>query len=430
MKRAWRCGVSLSAILLLATAVSTTRADEPTTVAKQDDIAAQIKVLIDGNPLQRRDAKAKLQELGKEAVEPLAKEAAEAKPVVMYECFDVLARLLASENEAASTAAKAALDKLSESENRSVALRAKSAIRIKEILGRRQAAMAAIPALPAQGPMKLNSNENGRTIELERAADGSFSGKIKEPVNGEEKTTDIKAADAKELEQKFPEAHKALQKHEEQVRKAQQNALRAANPFGGVLNANVQINGGAIGQRTSVKIVNGDRTIEVQNGDEKVEIRDKNGKEIELKHTRPVDGKAKTDEYKGADLDDLKKKHPEAAKLYEKYAPGNGIGGGAAAQIQIQAGPGGFRAINGGLRLTPTDLGPIQAGPRTIRAELDDRKIEITDEDGRKIRVKITKTLDGKDASEEFSADDLKELKAEHPDAAKLYEKFTGSKAE
>jgi hypothetical protein len=279
--------------------------------------------------------------------------------------------------------------------------------------------------------MKLSSNENGRAIELERAADGSFSGKIKESVNGEEKSTDIKAADAKELEQKFPEAHQALQKHEEQVRNAQQNAQRAANPFGGgAFNANVRINGVVGGQRTSIKIVNGDRTIEVQNGDEKIEIRDKNGKEIELKHTRTVDGKAKTDEYKGADLDDLRKKHPEAAKLYEKYAPGNGIVGGAAAQIQIQAVPGGFRAANGGLRLTPTELGPTSPGPRTIRAELDDRKVEITDDDGGKIRVKITRTVDGKETAEEFSADDLKELKAKHPDIAKLYEKYTGTKAE
>ncbi len=424
MKRAWQYGVCLSAILWLAVTASSTRADEPA-AAKQDEAAQQIKALIDGDAFQRRDATTKLLQLGKEAVEPLAKEAAEAKPAAMYHCFDVLARLLASENEATSNAAKAALDKLTESENKSVALRAKSVIRLKEILGRRQAAIAAGPAVPApaRGPMKLSSNENGRTIELERAADGSFSGKIKEPVNGEEKTTDIKAADAKELEQKFPEAHKALQQHEERIRNAQQ----LANPFGGAFNA---ING-VVNKSVRVNVLNGgDRTIEVQSGDEKIEIRDKNGKEIELKHTRPVDGKAKTDEYKAADLDDLKKKHPEAAKLYEKYAQGNGIAGGAAAQIQIQAIPGGFRAINGGVRLTPTDLGPISPGPRTIRAELDDRKIEITDEDGRKIRVKVTKAVDGKETSEEFSADDLKELKAEHPDAAKLYEKYTGSKAE
>ena len=423
MKRAWQCDVCLAAMFLLATAASAVRADEPAE-AKQDLAAQHIKTFVEGNSLQRRDATAKLLELGKEAVEPLAKEAAEGKPASMYHCLDVLARLHASENEATSNAAKTALDKLTESEDKWLALRAKSAIRLKEFLGRHQAALAAVAAQRAQGPIKLSSNENGRAIELERAADGSFSGKIKETVNGEEKTTDIKAADAKELEQKFPEANKALQKHEEKMR----NARQQANPFGGgAFNANVQVNGGA-NQRVQIRIINGDRTIEVQTGDEKIEIRDKNGKEIELKHTRPVDGKAKTDEYKAADLDDLKQKHPDAAKLYEKYAPGNGLAGGVAAQIQIQAGPGGFRA--GQLRLTPTEFGPTLPGPRTIRAQLDDRKVEITDDDGRKIRVTITRTIDGKETTETFSADDLKELKAEQPDVAKLYEKYTGSKAE
>jgi len=429
MKRAWPCEVCLAAMLLLAVTVSAARADEPA-AAKQDEAAQQIKTLVEGDAFQRRDATGKLLQLGKEAVEPLAKEAAEAKPAAMFHCFDVLARLLASENEATSNAAKAALDKLSESESKSVALRAKSVIRLKEILGRRQAAIAAVPALPAQGPMKLSNNENGRFIELERAADGSFSGKIKQQVDGVEKVTDIEVGNDRELEQKFPEAYKALKRREEQIRKEQQ---QQANPFGfggGALNVNVQIINGGVNERIQTKIVNGVRTIEVQRGDEKIEIRDKNGKEIELKHTRPVDGKAKIDEYKAADLDDLKKKHPEAAKLYEKYAPGNGIAGGAAAQIQIQAVPGGFRAINGGLRLTPTELGPALPGPRTIRAELDDRKIEITDDDGRKIRVKITKTIDGKETVEEFSSDELKGLKAEHPDAAKLYERYTGFKAE
>ncbi|MEK6260690.1 MAG: hypothetical protein AABP62_18985 [Planctomycetota bacterium] len=427
MKRAWQNGVCLAAILCLATAVSSARADEPA-ATKQDAAAQQIKALVAGDAFQLRDATSKLLELGKDAVEPLAKEAAEAKPASMLHCFDVLAQLLASENEAASDAAKVALDKLAESENKTVARRATAAIRSKPFLVQRAAirrANAAVPAFPVQGPMKLSSNENGRTIELERAADGSFSGKIKEQVNGEEKTTDIKAADARELEQKFPEAHKALQKHEERIRNAQQ---QRANPFGGgAFNANLQINGGA-NQSVRIKVVNGDRTIEAQDGDEKVEIRDKNGKEIELKHTRPVDGKAKTDEYKAADLDDLKTKHPEAAKLYQKYAPGNGIAGGAAVRIQIQAGPGGLRA--GQVQPAPTEFGPASPGPRTIRAQLDDRKIEITDDDGRKIRVKITKTIDGKEAAESFSADNLKELKAEHPDVAKLYEKYTGPQSE
>ncbi|MBC8114041.1 MAG: hypothetical protein H7062_06665, partial [Candidatus Saccharimonas sp.] len=145
MKQAWRCGLRLSVILWLAAVVSAAGADEP--AAKQDEAAHQVKALVEGDDFQRREATKKLLELGKGAVEPLAKKAAEAKPPAMYHCFDVLARLLASENEASSNAAKVALDKLTESQNKSVALRAKTVIRLKEILGRRQAAIAAIPVL-------------------------------------------------------------------------------------------------------------------------------------------------------------------------------------------------------------------------------------------------------------------------------------------
>ena len=151
-----------------------------------------------------------------------------------------------------------------------------------------------------------------------------------------------------------------------------------------------------------------------------------------MKHTRPVDGKAKTDEYKAADLDDLKKKHPEAAKLYEKHAGAALALGGGGIQIQMRAaGAGGAPfQFQPRFNVEPVPVPPNRpAGPRTIRTEQDGRKIEITDEDGQKIRVKMTKTIDGKEVSQEFSADDLKTLKAEHPEAAKLYEQLTGRKA-
>lgn len=432
MNRVWQFGTALLAAGLVGLMGQFVFAEE-LAKAQSDEVARQVKTFLDSGPLDRKAAADKLVEVGREAVAPLAEEAAEGRAATMYHCFDVLGRLLASDNAETSKVAKEALDKLSDSDNRSVALRAKTIIRLREVLGKREALQRAVPAIvPAapvaaapvpQGPLKLNHNENGKSIQLERAADGSFSGKIEEPAGNDKKTTEIKAADARELEQKFPEAHQALKKHEERMRNRQ-----PALPFGGGFNANVVVNGGAATQKMTVKIVNGDRTIEAQAGDEKVEIHDKNGKDIELKHTRPVDGKSKTDEYKAADLDDLKKKHPEAARLYEKYATGNGIG--AAPQIQIQAVPGVFRAANGGLRLTPAEVGSTSPGPRTIRAELDDRKIEITDEEGRNIRVTVTKVVDGKEVREEFPAENLKALKAEHPEAARLYEKYTGTRAE
>ncbi len=420
--------VILRLLFLVAFAWSTTSqrcaANEPA-VTNEDAIATQIKVLNEGTAIERRAAAEKLFEFGKAAVEPLANEAAEGKGASMQHCYDVLGRLLASQNAEISAEAQKALEKLIESKNAAVALRAKTVIRLKAVFAQREAARQAFAAaqpVAAQKPLKFQTNENGKAIKLEQAADGSFSGQIVETVNGEEKSTDFKAADAKELQEKFPDAHKALEKALDEQRRNARNAAPAAQPqFGGGLRANVQING--IGnQNVQVKIVNGDRTIQIRNGDEQVEIRDRNGKDIAVKHTRPIEGKAKTDEYKGADLDDLKKKHPDGAKLYEKYAAGNAIPGNVVPQIQIQAANGAFRVGN--------PVGSSSPGPRTIRADFDDRKVEIVDEDGRQIRVRITKTADGKETTEEFSADDLKQLRDEHPEAARLYEKLTGTSPE
>lgn len=383
-----------------------------------------------------RDAAENLLKLGEAAVDPLAKGAETEDEAAMTRCFDVLGRLLASNDPKVAQATQKALTKLSESDIRLVQIRALTTLRLDRL--RQNLQKQAQNAPNANRVTRMTHKENGKTTELERAADGSFSGKITETVDGEKKETPIKAASEKELEQKFPEVYEAFQK---------QQAKQA--PFGGIQiggipgapgnQPQIQINGqlfGGLGgqnQTMEVSVVNGKRQIKVQNGDEKIEINDQDGKDILLKHTRPVDGKAKTDEYKAADLDDLKKKHPEAARLYEKHSGANfGIGGGG---IQIQMRAAGANGIP--LQLQPRfQVEPVPApsnrpaGPRTIRTEQDGRKIEITDENGEKIRVKMTKTIDGKEVSQEFSADDLKTLKAEHPEAAKLYEQLTGRKAE
>lgn len=77
--------------------------------------------------------------------------------------------------------------------------------------------------------------------------------------------------------------------------------------------------------RISVRTVNGKRTIEVKTGTRKVLIDDAGGKQITVRVTDLVNGKPVTTEYKGADAAELKKKHPEGHKLYEKYTKNNRI---------------------------------------------------------------------------------------------------------
>lgn len=443
--QALRMHTALMAMLVTLTlGTNATFADEGKPQPLDAEIAALVEQITGNDDTVHRTATEKLLKIGQPAVAPLAKAAESNDDAVVTRCFDALGRLLVSEDAQTAKATQEALDKLSDSDIDAVGRRARTTLRLKEILRQREALIKAGPQAPGivgGRVTRMTTVENGRRIELQRAADGSFTGKIKETVDGKEQETDIKAASEKELEEKFPDAHKAFQK--QQQRQPQLGGFPGPNLRvlpGAAPQPGIQINGqffgGGAGVTTKTSVNNnGKRHIETQTGDEKVEIDDTNGKDIELKHTRTVDGKAKTDVYKGTDLDDLKKKHPEAAKLYEKHAGGNNLvigGGGGAIQLQIGGvvpGRGGFGPGPApGFQLTPVPAQP--AGPRTIRAEQAGRKIEITDEDGRNIKVKLTKVVDGKNVSQEFSADDLKTLKAEHPEAAKLYEQFTGRKAE
>jgi len=86
---------------------------------------------------------------------------------------------------------------------------------------------------------------------------------------------------------------------------------------------------------------NGNRTTDVNENGKKIHIQeDQNG--IEIKVTENVNGQDKTDTFKAKDADELKKKSPEAHKLYEKYMNGPGVGN---IQIQAMTFPGGFQPI-------------------------------------------------------------------------------------
>ena len=353
------CASLALAVLSMGTRAAWSEDDDAVETQPADAQAAQIDPLIEkiqeDDETVRREATDQLLKIGMPAVEPLAKAAESDDAEVVQRCFDVMGRLLVSEDEKTAKAAQQALEKLSKSEVGVVGRKARITLGLKEVLRQREGLLKDVPK-------------------------GGFA------------------------------------------------------PGG--IRINQQL--GGFNQSTKVSIVNGKRHIEVTSGDEKVEIDDMNGKDIVVKQTRTVDGKKKTDQYKAANLDDLKKKHPDGAKLYEKYTANNAMGGGPGGlQFQIRAigGPGGpglpgapFQFPAPGFQ--PESLPNATPVPRTIKAEQDGSKIEVTETDGKKICVKLTKVVDGKDVSQEFKADDLKSLKAEHPQAAEIYTQLTGRKAE
>jgi hypothetical protein len=107
--------------------------------------------------------------------------------------------------------------------------------------------------------------------------------------------------------------------------------------IGGGININVQGNiivgnGGA--RRLNVRTHQGPngRQTEVEEDDRKIQIDEPNDGSITIKVTEPPDakGERKAKSYEAKNLDDLKKNHPDAHALYEKYRANNGrmvIGG-------------------------------------------------------------------------------------------------------
>jgi hypothetical protein len=129
-------------------------------------------------------------------------------------------------------------------------------------------------------------------------------------------------------------------------------------PGGGIQlgrNAQIQLRVQAIGgnnaKRVTIKVVNGEKQIEAVEKDRKIKINQDVAGKIKMEVVEKDEkGKEKTSKYEAKDADELKKRHPEAAKIYEEYAKGG------AGNIQIQAIQGNFNLPNG--------RGPLPVPPR------------------------------------------------------------------
>ena len=95
----------------------------------------------------------------------------------------------------------------------------------------------------------------------------------------------------------------------------------------------LQVRGGA--QGIQIRNVNGVRDIEVTENGRKVKIHDDPNQGIKVEIIETKDGKPVTRAFKAKNADELKKKSPEAHKLYEKYTKG-GAGNIQLGNLKIQ----------------------------------------------------------------------------------------------
>lgn len=232
--------------------------------------------------------------------------------------------------------------------------------------------------------VSIDVQRDGKTIRLTETVDGEFAGEIVEDGEG----TEIRARSLEELKERFPEAHAAY-------------GQKPANPAGKL--------GGAAGVSVQVTDNNGDRKVEVKEPGRKTTIRDRQGEGIELTVRQEWENGTRTERYDAPTAEALRRKYPEAAQIYERYRNGGAV------QLQVQ-----------GAAFGRIGIGGAPGGPRKIVGEHNGRKITIRDENGAKIRVTATKTVDGKEETETFEAENLDELKKKHPEIAKVYEKLAG----
>jgi hypothetical protein len=118
------------------------------------------------------------------------------------------------------------------------------------------------------------------------------------------------------------------------------SAVPAFNRFGQI---GIQIVPGINVRQFRVQNANGSREINVEEGNRKIKINDGNGQPIKIEVTTKTNGKDSTEKYEAKDVDELKKKHPEAYKIYQGWEnQGNPLGmqvGGGINVVQVQRPP-------------------------------------------------------------------------------------------
>lgn len=184
--------------------------------------------------------------------------------------------------------------------------------------------------------------------------------------------------------------------------------IQAANPVFRAMPVRIQLV-----QNAAVPFdENGERRVETEEDGKSIEIVESRDGEIVVRVTKTTADGEQTTEVVAASAADLKQKDAESFLLYRKHL----LQGGGPVMLNAQALAVG--AVNQQVVVTNVN------GERRIRAVDGDTQVEIEDKDGKDIRVKVTRTLNGKPMSTEYEAEDLEELKANHPAAAELYEKY------
>ncbi|MEZ6058004.1 MAG: hypothetical protein R3C01_14995 [Planctomycetaceae bacterium] len=162
---------------------------------------------------------------------------------------------------------------------------------------------------------------------------------------------------------------------------------------------------------------NGKREVEVKENDRKIHISEEKEGKIVVTITKSVDGKDVVEEIKADDRRDLAKKNPEAYGLYVRHL----VAGRKMVQMPIQVANG---QIGGNVQIQVQMQARNVNGQRQVDINENGKKIHIEDQNGKNIQIEVTENVNGKEVVTKYAAEDLETLKKNHPEGAKVYEKY------
>jgi len=216
--------ISLLTISLLIPAAF---ADKDKKAASTGNIGSLIKQLDDDEFAKRESAGKELTEMGAAAIPALTRATRRKSPESSMRAFNIIVRQYRDGDEAAKKKATNALKKIAKSGNAQAAKAKKALEPPKDVPGPANELTARadiridgnaginrrVSVTVQNGVTKVDAEENGQQISILEDAQKRVTVEVTENKEGKKETKKYQAANAAELKEKHPEAHKLYQKY-------------------------------------------------------------------------------------------------------------------------------------------------------------------------------------------------------------------------
>lgn len=265
--------------------------------------------------------------------------------------------------------------------------------------------------------LTIDATTSARVI---RNADGTYSGEIvTREGDAAPQTEDIVAENTLEFSRMYIDVARAVRR--EQLKKFLMERAAANGPR-------------PVASRIISNVSDGKRELKVESQDESITISDTDGKQISIRRVWKDAAGQHEETYAADDLAQLQAKHPAGARLYEKLVPATvaPIANGQGVVIINRLNPKHAMIVGGAAPMVAPAAAlpnaspvPVVAGPRTIRARYQGADLEIRDNDGADIFIKLVSPEPG-GAIQAAEAASYVELLDKSPTLAKLYAQYAG----